>query len=294
MLMLVVVPLGVAVIGTAQRSDEILAFSRSVEEYVIAGPPDWVQRLPVVGGDLAERWAAITASPGNLTEYIGASARAIALWIVGQVGTVAALVIQLLLTVLIAAILYANGETAAAGVCAFARRLAGPSGERAAILSGRAIRAVAMGIVVTALIQSLLGGLGLLVIGVPHALLLTSVMFVLGIAQIGPIPVLIGAVFWGYQSYGMFWGTVILVWALATGMIDNVLRPILIKRGANLPLLLIFVGVLGGLFAFGVIGLFVGPVVLSVAYTLLQEWVAQGEGRRSDEPGSDAARGAVP
>ncbi|MGH7348329.1 MAG: AI-2E family transporter, partial [Candidatus Rokuibacteriota bacterium] len=148
--------------------------------------------------------------------------------------------------------------------------------------------------VVTALVQSVIGGIGLVIVGVPYALLLTSLMFLLGVAQIGAVPVLLGGVVWAYWSSGTFWGTVMLVWAIGTGSLDNVLRPILIKRGADLPLLLIFAGVLGGLLAFGLIGLFVGPVVLSVTYTLLEAWVNQGEapaGRRNPATGESRASG---
>jgi predicted PurR-regulated permease PerM len=83
---------------------------------------------------------------------------------------------------------------------------------------------------------------------------------------------------------------VMLLWAIVTGSLDNVLRPILIKRGADLPLLLVFAGVLGGLFAFGLIGLFVGPVVLSVTYTLLVEWVSQGQARPEEPAALEAER----
>ena len=103
-------------------------------------------------------------------------------------------------------------------------------------------------------------------------------MFLLGVAQIGPTPVLLGAVVWAYWSSGPFWGTAMLVWSIGTGTFDNILRPILIKRGADLPLILIFAGVLGGLLAFGLVGLFVGPVVLAVTYTLLEAWVRGGGG----------------
>jgi predicted PurR-regulated permease PerM len=109
---------------------------------------------------------------------------------------------------------------------------------------------------------------------VPFAVILTVLMFVLAVAQIGAVPVLIGAVIWVYSTSGAAWGTVFLVWAIFCGTLDNVLRPMLIKRGADLPLLLIFAGVIGGLVAFGIIGLFIGPVVLAVAYTLLVAWVA--------------------
>ena len=138
----------------------------------------------------------------------------------------------------ISAILYARGEVAAAGVLAFARRLAGEAGERVAVLSAQAIRAVALGIVVTALVQSVIGGIGLAVTGVPYPVLLTAVMFVLGVAQIGPMPVLLGAVIWLYWRDNALWGTVMVVWALVTVSLDNFLRPLLIKRGADLPLLL--------------------------------------------------------
>jgi predicted PurR-regulated permease PerM len=142
---------------------------------------------------------------------------------------------------------------------------------------------------VTALIQAVIGGIGLAVTGVPYPLLLTSLMFLFGVAQIGALPVLLGAVVWAYWSSGTVWGTVMLVWAIFTGSLDHVLRPILIKRGADLPLLLIFAGVIGGLLAFGLIGLFVGPVVLAVTYTLLEEWVAPGP-RRSAGSASTAER----
>jgi predicted PurR-regulated permease PerM len=99
--------------------------------------------------------------------------------------------------------------------------------------------------------------------------------------------VLIPAVIWVYSTRGGVWGTGFLVWAIFCGTFDNFVRPMLIKQGADLPLLLIFAGVIGGLLAFGVIGLFIGPVVLAVAYTLLVDWVSQGS--PSDEPGPPTA-----
>jgi predicted PurR-regulated permease PerM len=146
---------------------------------------------------------------------------------------------------------------------------------RAARLSGQAVRAVALGIVVTALVQAVVGGVGLVVTGVPHPVLLTAVMFLFGVAQIGAVPVLLGAVAWLWWEDRVVWSIVLLVWSVVTGSLDNFLRPLLIKRGADLPLLLVFTGVLGGLLAFGVIGLFVGPVVLAVSYTLLAAWVGE-------------------
>jgi predicted PurR-regulated permease PerM len=98
-------------------------------------------------------------------------------------------------------------------------------------------------------------------------------MFMLCIAQIGPVLVLAPAVAWLYWSGDTGWGTFLLVWTLVVVSLDNILRPYLIKKGADLPLLLIFAGVIGGLISFGLVGIFVGPVVLAVTYTLIDAWV---------------------
>jgi predicted PurR-regulated permease PerM len=154
-------------------------------------------------------------------------------------------------------------------------------------LAGQAVRGVALGVVVTALVQSILGGIGLAIAGVPFAAVLTAVMFMLAIAQIGAVPVLALAVVWTYWSVGTGWGTFLLIWTVVVGSMDNFLRPFLIKKGADLPLLLIFIGVVGGLIAFGIIGLFVGPVVLAVAHKLLTAWVDE-EIAELEPPGRQA------
>jgi predicted PurR-regulated permease PerM len=136
---------------------------------------------------------------------------------------------------------------------------------------------VALGVVVTAILQSTLVAVGLAIAGVPFATILTAVTFILAVAQVGAAPVLIPAVIWVYTRSGAAWGTGFLVWSIFCATIDNLIRPVLIKRGADLPLLLIFTGVIGGLIAFGVIGLFIGPVVLAVAYTLLVDWVSEND-----------------
>jgi predicted PurR-regulated permease PerM len=244
-----------------------------------------VETLPVVGARLAGRWQQVAAAgPEDLAARLAPYAQKLAFWFAAQVGSIGLLLLQFLLTVIIAAILYARGETAARGVNRFAQRLAGPQGENAVHLAAQAVRAVALGVVVTALAQSVLSGIGLAVAGVPFAAILTALMFMLGVAQVGAAPVLIAAVIWVYAKSGAVWGTGFLIWAIFCGTFDNFVRPLLIRRGADLPLLLIFVGVIGGLIAFGVIGLFIGPVVLAVAYTLLVEWISQAD--PSDERGS--------
>jgi len=285
LLLILVVPLYLGIATIVENANRIANWSKSLATLAVPQPPAWVEGLPVVGAKLAERWQELAAAgPEQLAARISPHARAFALWFVGQVGGIGMLLVQFLLTVAIAAILYANGEAAARGADQFARRLAGPQGVNAVHLAGQAIRGVALGVVVTAIAQSTAAGIGLAVVGVPFAAILTAVIFVLCIAQLGPGLVLIPAVIWVYSTRGAVWGTGFLVWAIFCGTFDSFLRPMLIKQGADLPLLLIFAGVIGGLIAFGVIGLFIGPVLLAVTYTLLVDWVSQGTPSDQLEP----------
>lgn len=287
-LAIVALPLTVAVATIVNRADDVAAWGRLLASRGLPGPPAWLASVPLAGPKLASEWENVASiPPGDLYTRIAPYTGDVARWLIGHAEALGVLLVQGLLTVAVAAILYARGETVAAGVLAFARRLAGAEGARVVVLSAGAVRAVALGIIVTAVVQSVLGGIGLLITGVPRPLLWTSVMVLLGIAHIGPAPVLLGAVIWLYGDGQTLWGTVMLVWGVVTAALDNVLRPILIRRGVDLPLLLVITGVIGGLLAFGLIGLFVGPVVLAVTYTLLVAWVSAGE-----TPAEPAAPGA--
>jgi|SRR6187397_970236 predicted PurR-regulated permease PerM len=271
-----IVPLTFAIstlVDAAWRSPAVM------QDFMVRGigePPSWLATIPLVGRQAAERWQQIAAGgPGALVEIARPYTRDAAGWAIAATGGVGTLFIQFLLIVVLTVILYSQGEVAAAGALAFGRRIGDERGEKTIRLAGQAVRSVALGVVVTALVQSLLAGAGLWVTGVPHAGLLTAFMFVLCIAQIGPVLVMLPAIAWLYWSGSSGWGTVLLIWALPVFTLDNVLRPVLIRRGVQLPMLLIIAGVIGGLLSFGVLGLFVGPVILASTYTLAKEWVAE-------------------
>jgi predicted PurR-regulated permease PerM len=273
-LLVFVVPLWSALSVILQHTDEVAAMSKSLATLKFPPPPDWLNRVPIAGARIVGFWNDLAASsPEDLVKQLMPYARVAGTWVVVQAGGIGKTLLHFLLTIVAAAVLYSSGEAAAAAVLKFARRLAGERGENAAVLAGQAIRAVALGVVVTAVVQSTLAGIGLAVAGVPYAGFLTAVAFVFCIAQLGPSLVLFPAVGWLYWRGDFVWATVLLVWSIVVTTLDNFLRPWLIKRGADLPLLLILVGVIGGLLAFGVIGLFVGPVILAVAYTLLSAWM---------------------
>jgi len=277
LLLMILIPITLAVITIVDNADTIAAQARSVTTFSLSSPPDWIERIPLAGKKLAARWNAFAAlNPEERSARVIPYVQNAFTWFAEQAGNIGMTMLHFFLTVIIAAILYAKGEVVREGVLNFARRLAGKQGEEAAILAGKAVRGVVLGVVLTALIQASVGGFGLLITGVPAAGLLTAVMFMLCLAQIGPFLVLLPAVIWLYWSGQPVWGTVLIVVSVVAGTLDNVVRPILIKKGADLPLLLIFAGVIGGLIAFGIVGLFIGPVVLAVTYTLLKEWVMDG------------------
>ena len=283
LLLVVIVPLALAVLTIIEHAGDVGAWLKTLVQAKMPAPPGWVEQVPFIGPKLAAEWRATAAlGTDQLHAQVVPYAKDAARWIVGKAGTLAAFFLHLLLTVIISAMLYYKGEIAAEGVRAFARRLARSRGEQSVTLAGQAIRAVALGVVVTAVVQAALGGIGLAVAGVPLAAFLTALMFVLAVAQIGAGPVLVLVVIWLYWSGNPTWGTAMLVWTVIVGSLDNILRPLLIKRGADLPLVLIFAGVIGGLLAFGIVGLFVGPVVLAVTYTQLAAWVRVGAGESEE------------
>ncbi len=280
LLLILIVPLSTAIGTVVANVDVITGWAKDLTEMKLPPPPSWLAGLPVVGEPSAKLWREVAAQgiqtlSVKLAPYAGTLGR----WFVSQVGSFGAVFAQFLLTVLAAAILYARGEHAADFALHFGARLAGKHGEAAVRLSAQAIRSVALGVVVTALVQALIGGVGLMIAGVPFAPVLTALMFLLAVAQIGAVPVLVIPIIWLYWSDSPGWGTFLVVVAVIAGTLDNFLRPYLIKKGADLPLLLIFVGVIGGLIAFGLIGIFVGPLVLAVTYTLLNAWMGDGPAR---------------
>jgi predicted PurR-regulated permease PerM len=275
LLLLLVVPL-VLVIGTiAANADGLVKWAATLQSFTMPLPPEWLGRLPVVGEPIVEGWRRLANSRlADLATTAAPYVAAAIVWLAGALQGFGFLMLQFLLTVAIAGVMYAKGEHAGEALLKFGRRLAGDDGDRVIRLAGQAIRAVALGVVVTACVQAILAGLGLLLAGIPFAPVLTAITFVLCIAQLGPLLVLGPSIAWLFWSDATGTATLLLFWAALVTPLDNVMRPILMTKGADLPMLVMFSGVIGGLLAFGLIGIFVGPVVLAISYTLLGAWIA--------------------
>jgi predicted PurR-regulated permease PerM len=269
-----VVPFWFAIGTIVRHSGQIIHWAELVAKTGLPAPPEWLGELPLVGSRAIHLWEDVADDSlrellQRIRPYVGRTTQ----WFIEAVGSFGAVLLQFLLTIAVSAVMYAKGEKAADTVRRFSKRLAGSRGEQSAILAAQAIRGVALGVVVTALVQASIGATGLVVAGVPFAAILSAVLFMLCVAQLGPGLVLIPAVIWMYARGEAGWATVLLIFSVVAIAIDNVLRPVLIRRGADLPILLILAGVIGGLVAFGLIGLFLGPTLLAVGYKLLMAWI---------------------
>lgn len=267
-----VIPIALLVNSLIENSSPVIAW---ISAGRIQMPElQWLKEIPMVGHKLFSAWHNLVAGGGSaimakIQPYIGRTTG----FFFAQAGHFGRFMLHLGLMLLFSILLYWRGEQVARGIRHFAFRLASRRGDAAVLLAGQAIRAVALGVVVTALVQGVLGGIGLALSGIPYATILTVLMILSCLVQLGPLVVLIPAIIWLYWSGDTTWGTILLVWSCVVGTLDNVLRPMLIRMGADLPMILILSGVIGGLVAFGMIGLFIGPVVLAVSYRLVMVWV---------------------
>jgi predicted PurR-regulated permease PerM len=290
-LLVVFVPVTFALITIVSNAHNITAEIQSLESVGLPLPPPWVEHLPFGGHRMAADWTRFaTLDPQQRSAALTPYAQAALQWFAVKAGGIGTMLVQFLLAAIISAIGLTKGESVRDGILRFAARLGGRQGYDAAVLAARTIRGVVLGVVVTAVIQAAISGTGLYLVGIPAAGLLTAVILFLCLSQLGPLLVLGPAVIWLFWSGSTSAGIALLVVSVFAGGLDNVVRPVLIRRGVDLPLVLIFAGVLGGLIAFGIIGLFIGPVILSVAYTLLGTWVsASDRSVVTEEPAAEPA-----
>ncbi|QCI15814.1 AI-2E family transporter YdiK [Buchnera aphidicola] len=234
----------------------------------------WLQDIPLVGkkiftsykelldGDGGELIREIRPYMGRTTEFFIIQAKNCGLFF-----------IHLTLMLLFSILFYWNGEKISSIIRYFAFRLSKKNGDAIVLLAAQAIRAVALGVVVTAFIQAVLSGIGLFISGIPYSVLLMIIIFFSCLIQLGPLPILIPSIIWLYWNNNPTWGTILLIWSCLVFILDHVLRAFFIRIGADLPILLILSGVIGGLLVFGIIGLFIGPVVLLIFYRLIISWM---------------------
>ncbi|MBR0651589.1 AI-2E family transporter [Roseomonas terrae] len=286
MVLLLVLILAVALPATLivpDLGDQVVAtvtVARNALERLSPTPPAWVTDLPLVGSGAGRLWAQLEGARGNFTEVIRPYSGAIASMLVSLGQAAAASLMQILLSLLVAAMCWTGGDRTVAQLREIAGRLGGQTGIDAVDAAGGAVRGVAWGVVGTGLIQGVLMGVGLAIAGVPGAVVLGFLAMIFSISQVlGPLIVVmwLAAAAWLYSQGSTGWAIFMVVWGLVpVSGSDNIVRPLLIQRGSAMPLGLIIIGVFGGMIAFGFLGLFVGPALLAVAHGLLQAWRQAG------------------
>jgi len=236
-------------------------------------PPPVLMDLPVVGEQLSDAWALASS---NLESFLGQYGRpllSVGEWTLHAVAGLAGSVILVLAAVIISGFLYGPAPRMTTAARRFAERVMGPRGSAFVDLAGATIRNVARGVIGVALIQSLLIGFALIVAEIPAAGLLTLAVLVLGILQIGSGPVVIPLLIWAWMARDAGPALFLTLYMIPASLIDNVLKPMLMGKGLRTPVLVILAGVIGGTITYGLVGLFLGPVVLAVFYDLLRFWV---------------------
>ena len=288
MLVMIIVP-AVLLGNSLVAETQLLVDSWQQGRLAVPEPPARVAEWPVVGKSVHAFWLLashnLDAALAKLQPYI----KDLVGWLVAGAAKIGVALLEFVLAILIGGALLATAGRSGAGAMAFAGRIGGSRGHYLAELALATIRGVTRGILGVALIQSLLAGLGLLVAGVPAAGLLTVLMLVMCVVQIGVALVMIPTAVWLFANADMSTAVLFSVWTVVLLPLDNVLKPLMMGRGLDVPILVIFLGAIGGFLSQGIIGLFVGAVVLVLGYELFVQWLREDKlAAQSDPAGSPA------
>ncbi len=276
--LLVVLPLALVTSAGVDDAASILRGVETVFSMHLPGPPRWVADTPMIGGQVAQTWtkwsADLSAAGAFVQPYLGTiAARALNLLV-----QIASGLLQLVLALFIAFFFWIGGDSLGAHVTAIIRRIAGTYADRLLGVTGNTVRGTVYGILGTAIVQGILTGIGFYIAHVPSPVLFGGIAAFFAVLPIGAPLVWVPAALWLALSHHLAWGIVLAVYGVvAISGADHIIRPVFISRGAQLPYLLTVLGVLGGVLAFGGLGIFLGPVLLGVGYTLAVEFAATGE-----------------
>ena len=259
-----------------------LATRISEGSITVPPPPAYVADWPLVGGQISDFWQQASEGLGEILVTIEPQLKEAARKLLGVVGNIGFGVLQFTVAIIIAGFTHSRAAGIQDFLKSFAARAAPRAGEGFVDLAGGTVRSVARGVVGISLIQSILFGVGALIAGIPLAGLLTFIALVLAVIQIGPGLVIIPVIIFAWSTMDTLGAAILTAYLVPVMLLDNVLKPIVMGRGLPVPMLVIFIGVIGGTIAHGMIGVFVGPIVLALGYQLGKTWIAIG--KASAEP----------
>jgi predicted PurR-regulated permease PerM len=236
-------------------------------------PPPGVADWPIVGEPVHTFWAAASRNLDTALDPLHPQLKAVGRWALERGASAGLGVLIFALSLVLAGVLLASGDPAAAAARRVAERLVPDRGAELVALAGGTVQSVTRGILGTAFIQAFLAGIGLLAAGVPAFGLWTLMVLLLAVVQVPPLLVLVPIMAWVFASSSIGVAVVFAIWSTAVGLSDNVLKPLLLGRGSDVPMVVIFIGAIGGFVRAGIIGLFVGAIVLAVGHNLFKWWL---------------------
>jgi predicted PurR-regulated permease PerM len=273
MAVVVLAPFVVVGVSLAENANELLDEAKRFIDNGPPDPPSWVGKIPLVGASAQDYWASIahnTASlMGDLKQYI----KPLQAFAIGSGTLLGRGLLELALSIFIAFFLYRDGEAISRRLTTSVDHIAGERGRRLMRVAVSTMRGVVYGILGTAIAQGVLAGIGLWIASVPAAPLLGLATFFLSPLPIGPPLVWGGAAIWLFYQGHTGWAVFMVIWGtLVVSSVDNFVKPLIISRGSNLPFILVLLGILGGVVAFGFIGVFLGPTLLAIGFALVHDW----------------------
>jgi predicted PurR-regulated permease PerM len=271
-LALLIVPI---VMLSTSTIETVQTLTRGIQEgtLTVPPPPEGVAEWPVVGEQLSLAWA---QAADNLQDFMGKyrdQLKPLWAWVVSQAAGAGAAALLFFLAIIIAGLLMAKADGAVSATTAVATRLAGDEGAAMVSTAGATIRSVVQGVLGVAVIQSLAAGIGMLVVGVPGAGLWAGLILILAVIQLPPILVMGPVIFYVFTSASTVTAVLFLIFGVLVSVSDAFLKPLLLGRGVDVPMPVILIGALGGMMLNGIVGLFIGAVVLALGYQLTIAWV---------------------
>jgi predicted PurR-regulated permease PerM len=274
LLLMVIVP-SVLLAGTLAEGIRTIAQQLQAGQIHIPPPPPSLAKLPVIGTRIDEFWSLSSTNLSEAVKRFRPEIQKFVPTLLAASAGITGVILQFLISVLLAGFLLANSAANARFADRVFARVFGDQGTEFKELVGATIRGVTNGILGVALIQTLCASLGFWLVGLPGAGLWAVVFLIAAVLQVGVL-VLVPAVLYAFATYSTTHASIFLVWCIFVALMDNLLKPILLGRGSKVPMLVIFLGVLGGFMVMRIIGLFVGAIVLSVGYKLAMAWIDAG------------------
>ena len=274
LVVIILVPTVIAAISAASSIPELVAGLRSGQQH-IPPPPDRLQDVPVIGQKAFAAWTQASNDMPAFAKQFGPQLASFSKWLLGAAGGMFITVLALILAVIFAAITLAYAESARAFVRSILSRVTGSTerGEHYMSVIGATVRSVANGVIGVAFVQALLCGIGFFVVGIPGAGILSLLAMMLGVVQVPVIIVTLPAIIYAFAVKSTTMAILFTVWFIIAGLSDAVLKPLMIGHGLEVPMPIILLGVIGGVMAYGLVGLFIGAVLLAVGYVLFREWL---------------------